>query len=87
MLFHAFGYYDSDNDEYPRSVSSVSDSEERVCRICKLDVGSCGQGLIELGCSCKGDLTFAHRQCAETWFKLKGDEYVFSCYIISLNHV
>ncbi|KAL0725657.1 hypothetical protein Bca4012_040256 [Brassica carinata] len=76
--FHSntYGYYDYDNDEYSSSVSSVSDeSEKSVCRICKLEVGSYGtQGLIELGCSCKGDLAFAHRQCAETWFKLKGNE-------------
>ena len=81
--FHSntYGYYDDDTDEYSSSVSSVSDeSEKSVCRICKSEVGY-GQGLIELGCSCKGDLAFSHRQCAETWFKLKGNQYVLSCYI------
>lgn len=81
--FHSntYGYYDYDTDEYSSSVSSVSnESEKSVCRICKSEVGY-GQGLIELGCSCKGDLAFAHRQCAETWFSLKGNEYVLSCYI------
>ena len=66
--FHSntYGYYDYDTDEYSSSVSSVSnESEKSVCRICKSEVGY-GQGLIELGCSCKGDLAFAHRQCAET---------------------
>ncbi|TQE05842.1 hypothetical protein C1H46_008525 [Malus baccata] len=29
---------------------------------------------IDLGCSCKGDLDAAHKQCAETWFKIKGDK-------------
>lgn len=79
---NTFESYDYESDECSRShVSSVvSKSEERVCRICQLEVGSYGQGLIELGCSCKEDLAFAHRQCAETWFKLKGDEYVLSYY-------
>ncbi|CAH2064182.1 unnamed protein product [Thlaspi arvense] len=82
--FHSntFAYYESENDEYSTCVcvSSASKSEERVCRICQLEVGSYGQGLIELGCSCKDDLAFSHRQCAETWFKLKGNEYVLSSY-------
>ncbi|KAJ0245698.1 hypothetical protein HA466_0181310 [Hirschfeldia incana] len=92
--FHSntYGYYDYDTDEYSSSVSSVSDeSEKSVCRICKLEVGSYGQGLIELGCSCKGDLAFAHRQCAETWFKLKGNEVCEICHsdvrnVTSANH-
>ena len=49
---------------------------ERDCRICQLSLDSGDQenGLgIELGCSCKGDLGSAHRQCAETWFKIKGN--------------
>ncbi|VVB05612.1 unnamed protein product [Arabis nemorensis] len=73
-------------DECSRShVSSVSKSEERVCRVCQLEVGSHGQDLIELGCSCKGDLAFAHRQCAETWFKLKGDEICEICQLLARN--
>lgn len=50
---------------------------ERICRICHL--GFEGGGLdssgvpIDLGCACKGDLGAAHKQCAETWFKIKGD--------------
>lgn len=84
--FHSntYRYYDYDKDEYSSSVSSVSDeSEKSVCRICKLEVGSYGQGLIELGCSCKGDLAIAHRQCAETWFKLKRNEYVLSFFFVN----
>ncbi|CAH8361728.1 unnamed protein product [Eruca vesicaria subsp. sativa] len=81
--FHSntYAYYDCDTNEHSRSVSSLSDdSEKGVCRICKLEVGSNGQGLIELGCSCKGDLAFAHRQCAETWFELKGNEVCEICH-------
>ncbi|KAK1426823.1 hypothetical protein QVD17_15503 [Tagetes erecta] len=35
--------------------------------------GGDGGGAIELGCDCKGDLGAAHKQCAETWFKIKGN--------------
>jgi hypothetical protein len=50
---------------------------ERDCRIChlSLDAGSLEGGLpIELGCSCKNDLAAAHKQCAEAWFKIKGNK-------------
>lgn len=59
---------------------------ESSCRICHLSLLKCGGigdddqllepsgGMaIELGCSCKGDLAAAHKQCAETWFKIKGN--------------
>uniref|UniRef100_M8BH33 Uncharacterized protein n=1 Tax=Aegilops tauschii TaxID=37682 RepID=M8BH33_AEGTA len=29
---------------------------------------------ITLGCSCKGDLSYSHKQCAETWFKIRGNK-------------
>jgi hypothetical protein len=32
---------------------------------------------IELGCSCKEDLAAAHKNCAEAWFKIKGNRLVF----------
>ncbi|XP_057955483.1 uncharacterized protein LOC131149235 [Malania oleifera] len=49
---------------------------ERDCRICKLSLEGSAQESgdpIVLGCSCKGDLGTAHKQCAETWFKTKGN--------------
>ncbi|XP_042029078.1 uncharacterized protein LOC121776030 [Salvia splendens] len=48
----------------------------RDCRICHLSMDATNQdsGLsMELGCSCKEDLGAAHKQCAEAWFKIKGD--------------
>jgi len=52
---------------------------QRDCRICHLGLETseqeCG-GAIELGCSCKGDLGAAHKKCAETWFKIKGNTWV-----------
>ncbi|KAL6979122.1 hypothetical protein U1Q18_020786 [Sarracenia purpurea var. burkii] len=55
-----------------------SAKEQRDCRICHLNlVGRSGDEesgvVIELGCSCKGDLAAAHKQCAETWFKIRGN--------------
>lgn len=59
-----------------------ADSETKIakvdkdCRICHLSLAGSVQesGIaIELGCSCKDDLAAAHRQCAETWFKIKGN--------------
>lgn len=51
--------------------------QEKDCRICHLSLVSSGPeyGIaIELGCSCKDDLAAAHRHCAETWFKIKGNK-------------
>ena len=50
---------------------------EMDCRICHLsfDEGSLEAEVpIELGCSCKDDLAAAHKQCAEAWFKIKGNK-------------
>lgn len=50
---------------------------ERDCRICHLSLVSSSPGAgiaIELGCSCKDDLAAAHKQCADTWFKIKGNK-------------
>ena len=55
---------------------------ERVCRICHLNsdqspdrrtTTTSTTDLIHLGCGCKDDLGIAHYQCAEAWFKLKGN--------------
>ncbi|CAH9109293.1 unnamed protein product [Cuscuta epithymum] len=65
--------------------------ERRDCRICHLSLsGSGGIGgdgepelssgeAIELGCSCRGDLGTAHKQCAETWFKIRGNTICEIC--------
>ncbi|KAJ6425366.1 hypothetical protein OIU84_026019 [Salix udensis] len=55
---------------------------ERDCRICHLGLESNSHesGVpIELGCSCKDDLAAAHKQCAEAWFKIKGNKFLTSC--------
>ncbi|CAH2058865.1 unnamed protein product [Thlaspi arvense] len=58
---------------------------EKDCRICHLGVETSGEGAIELGCSCKDDLAVAHRQCAETWFKIKGDKICEICQSVARN--
>ncbi|KAG8054738.1 hypothetical protein GUJ93_ZPchr0001g29955 [Zizania palustris] len=54
------------------------DTVEKNCRICHLGLESAaaesGSGMF-LGCSCKNDLSCAHKQCAETWFKIRGNRY------------
>ncbi|XP_015089502.1 uncharacterized protein LOC107032417 [Solanum pennellii] len=63
---------------------------ERDCRICHLGLVSCGNEYgvaIELGCSCKDDLAAAHKHCAETWFKIKGNKTCEICNSIARNVV
>lgn len=57
--------------------------DERECRICHLNLmerngdameeNDNGGAYIQLGCDCKGDLGAAHKRCAETWFKIRGN--------------
>ncbi|KAL2317169.1 hypothetical protein Fmac_031045 [Flemingia macrophylla] len=61
---------------------------ERDCRICHLsmDMSNHESGTpIELGCSCKDDLAAAHKQCAEAWFKIKGNKTCEICGSIASN--
>ncbi|KAG6416658.1 hypothetical protein SASPL_124093 [Salvia splendens] len=56
--------------------------DERVCRVCHLsakEIGKSGAELIELGCGCKGELGFAHLQCAKAWFSVKGKRLCEIC--------
>lgn len=58
------------------------DKVEKDCRICHLGLESEAHesGItIKLGCSCKDDLAAAHKQCAETWFKIKGNKICEIC--------
>ncbi|KAG8390065.1 hypothetical protein BUALT_Bualt01G0044600 [Buddleja alternifolia] len=61
---------------------------ERDCRICHLSMDATNQDSgvpIELGCSCKDDLAAAHKQCAEAWFKIKGNKTCEICGSIAQN--
>ncbi|XP_057804602.1 uncharacterized protein LOC131019982 [Salvia miltiorrhiza] len=63
---------------------------ERDCRICHLSMDATNEDSgfpIELGCSCKDDLAAAHKQCAEAWFKIKGDKTCEICGSLAQNVV
>lgn len=64
-----------------------SGAVKRDCRICHLsmDMTNHESGSIELGCSCKDDLVAAHKQCAEAWFKIKGNKTCEICGSIAHN--
>ncbi|KAL7092608.1 hypothetical protein ACP275_12G174000 [Erythranthe tilingii] len=68
--------------------TSEEEEEElgRECRICHMSLVSCSSPAgsvsragIELGCCCKDDLAAAHKHCAETWFKIKGNKICEIC--------
>ncbi|KAE9618123.1 putative E3 ubiquitin-protein ligase MARCH [Lupinus albus] len=61
---------------------------EKDCRICHMglesDIHESGVP-IELGCCCKDDLAVAHKHCAETWFKIKGNRTCEICRCVAQN--
>ncbi|CAD6333643.1 unnamed protein product [Miscanthus lutarioriparius] len=63
-------------------IKASPEKAEQNCRICHLGLESTaaesGAG-ITLGCSCKGDLSYAHKQCADTWFKIRGNKICEIC--------
>ncbi|KAK1562371.1 hypothetical protein Q3G72_010833 [Acer saccharum] len=61
---------------------------EKDCRICHLGLESNSHesgAPIQLGCSCKDDLAAAHRQCAEAWFKIRGNKICEICHSVARN--
>uniref|UniRef100_A0A7N0RHC8 RING-CH-type domain-containing protein n=1 Tax=Kalanchoe fedtschenkoi TaxID=63787 RepID=A0A7N0RHC8_KALFE len=58
--------------------------ESRECRICHLSLGA-GSNVIELGCDCKNDLAAAHSNCAERWFKIRGNRTCEICNSVAEN--
>ncbi|KAG0450246.1 hypothetical protein HPP92_026964 [Vanilla planifolia] len=63
---------------------------EKDCRICLLSLESLAWesgSPIVLGCSCKDDLAAAHKQCAEAWFKIKGNKTCEICGVTAKNVV
>ncbi|CAF2118132.1 hypothetical protein BRARA_C00044 [Brassica rapa] len=83
-----FEFPDLEDLSESESETSRSSPEEKDCRICHLGLESsrreCGDPMV-LGCSCKDDLGYVHKQCAETWFKIKGDKTCEICRSIALN--
>lgn len=52
---------------------------ETVCRVCHLGLTSGNSESIVLGCACKQDLALCHRDCAEEWFKIRGNTVCEIC--------
>ncbi|KAK1354634.1 RING-CH-type domain-containing protein [Heracleum sosnowskyi] len=58
---------------------------ERDCRICHLSLDEEPGKPFRIGCSCKNELASAHRLCAETWFRMKGNSICEICNSIAQN--
>ncbi|XP_047331439.1 uncharacterized protein LOC124935016 [Impatiens glandulifera] len=73
-------YVDLENGELEPKVDPPG-KEESNCRICHLNSTEDEEfeAVIELGCSCKGKLGTAHKHCAETWFKIRGNSKCEIC--------
>lgn len=64
-----------------RQLDRIESRSEKECRICHLTLETnqeAGASIV-LGCSCKDDLAAAHKQCAEAWFKIRGNRICEIC--------
>ncbi|KAH6762025.1 RING/FYVE/PHD zinc finger superfamily protein [Perilla frutescens var. hirtella] len=83
-------FVDLENGGAGQKMAARVSNAERDCRICHLSLvtSSPSSGIaIELGCSCKDDLAAAHKHCAETWFKIKGNKTCEICNSVARNVV
>ncbi|XP_047337203.1 uncharacterized protein LOC124940712 [Impatiens glandulifera] len=84
---------DDDDDDEMVVVHLEKLVVEKDCRICHLTLDDDHNGnnnsdsgiAIQLGCCCKDDLGAAHKHCAETWFKIKGNTICEICNSIARN--
>ncbi|CAN6480575.1 unnamed protein product [Victoria cruziana] len=57
-------------------------SYDERCRVCH---EQSEEALVELGCSCRGELAKAHRSCIQTWFCTKGSNKCEICQQVAVN--
>ncbi|GMJ00488.1 hypothetical protein HRI_003718000 [Hibiscus trionum] len=74
-------------EELPRLPSqkgyfSRNTSSDVECRVCQQEKE---EGLIDLGCQCKGGIAKAHRSCIDTWFRTKGSNKCEICQAVAVN--
>ncbi|CAL4933939.1 unnamed protein product [Urochloa decumbens] len=59
---------------------SFDDYEQ--CRVCQQKTE---EPLVDLGCSCRGDLSKAHRTCIDVWFRTRGSNKCEICQQVAVN--
>ncbi|RYR71184.1 hypothetical protein Ahy_A02g005482 isoform A [Arachis hypogaea] len=69
------GSYSVENEDGGEDIPE----EEAVCRICMVELGEGADDTLKLECSCKGELSLAHQQCAVKWFSIKGNRTCDVC--------
>jgi len=77
-----------ENNGFGDEIKIHLEKVERDCRICHLNLESSNSETgvaIVLGCSCKDDLAAAHKNCAEAWFKIKGNKTCEICNSVARN--
>ncbi|KAA3456987.1 March9 [Gossypium australe] len=79
---------ESTKEDLPHAASpkmgyfSRTPSAHEQCRVCQQEKE---EGLIDLGCQCKGGLAKAHRSCIVTWFHTKGSNKCEICQVVAVN--
>ncbi|MBA0794245.1 hypothetical protein Gohar_018595 [Gossypium harknessii] len=79
---------ESTKEDLPHAASpkigyfSRTTSAHEQCRVCQQEKE---EGLIDLGCQCKGGLAKAHQSCIVTWFHTKGSNKCEICQAVAVN--
>ncbi|PPS15390.1 hypothetical protein GOBAR_AA05189 [Gossypium barbadense] len=79
---------ESTKEDLPHAASpkmgyfSRTTSAHEQCRVCQQEKE---EGLIDLGCQCKGGLAKAHQSCIVTWFHTKGSNKCEICQVVAVN--
>ncbi|XP_010934045.1 uncharacterized protein [Elaeis guineensis] len=59
-----------------------SESYQEQCRVCQQQTE---EPLMDLGCTCRGELAQAHRSCIELWFRTRGSNKCEICQQVAAN--